>query len=73
MNDPGLEDEGGEEQPPKTRSGHGRGHWLMMLCCVPMIVVAIVLVASGTSLAPLVIALACAGLMAAMMLAVMRG
>lgn len=73
MSDPRFEDEGGEEQPQKTGSGHGRSHWLMMLCCVPMIIVAVALVVSGTSLAPLVIALACAGLMAAMMLAAMRG
>jgi hypothetical protein len=73
MNGPGFKDEGAEQQPSKTESGRGRGHWLMMLCCVPMVIVAIALVASGTSLVPLLIALVCAALMAGMMLAVMRG
>jgi hypothetical protein len=72
MNGPGLEDEGAEQRS-KTDSGRGRGHWLMMLCCVPMVIVAIALVASGTSLVPLLIALVCAAVMAGMMLAVMRG
>jgi hypothetical protein len=29
--------------------GGGHGHWLMIACCIPMLVIAIVLVASGTA------------------------
>jgi drug/metabolite transporter (DMT)-like permease len=31
-----------------TNGSGGRGHWLMMACCVPMLVIVIALVASGT-------------------------
>jgi nitrate/nitrite transporter NarK len=56
---------------PADRIGSsGRGHWLMMACCVPMIVIAVALVASGTvSASFLLFAVACT----AMMFFMMRG
>lgn len=52
-------------------SGHGghRGHgWMMIICCIPMIVIAIVLVATGVaSIGFLFVALACTAMMALMM------
>jgi hypothetical protein len=71
MNGQPPDSNNGENQPEKP--GSSRRHWLMMLCCLPMVIVAVALVATGTSLVPLLIALGCAGVMAAMMLAVMRG
>lgn len=48
----------------------GRGHWLMMACCVPMLVIVIALVASGTvSTGFLLFAALCT----AMMFFMMRG
>lgn len=68
---PAGDEDGVRRQKPGH--GHGRAPWVMMLVCVPMIIVAVALAVSGSALAALVIALACAGLMAAMMLAAMRG
>ena len=48
---------------------HGRGHGLMMIaCCIPMLVIAVVLVATGVA-SPgfLVVALGCMAMMALMM------
>ena len=67
--------------PEKTRSqldepetGHGDeprsgGHsrWMMIACCIPMLVIAGLLVASGAGFGFLVIALLCTVMMAAMM------
>ncbi len=48
--------------------GHGGHGWMMMLCCVPMLVVAIVLVATGVVNAGfLVSAVGCLVMMALMM------
>lgn len=62
QNDPG----------PSGHQGHGWGHGLMMLacCCVPMLLIAFALVASGTAGAGAILfALLCAAMMAAMMFA----
>jgi hypothetical protein len=69
MNNVDSNEDLAEDEPKPEDRGRGHSHWLMVLCCIPMVVVAVALVASGTSLIPLVIALACAGMMAAMMLA----
>ena len=61
MNDPA---------PPNSgHAGHTHGHgWMMMICCIPMIVIAIALVASGTVNASfLLFAAMCAGMMFMMM------
>lgn len=55
-----------------TGTSGGRGHWLMVACCIPMLVIAIVLVASGASIGTLVIAAACTAMMALMMIGMMR-
>ncbi|MFD5246097.1 hypothetical protein ACFWIW_16220 [Amycolatopsis sp. NPDC058340] len=49
----------------KEHGGHG---WLMFACCVPMVVIAIVLVATDVvGIGALVAAVACAAMMAMMM------
>ena len=57
--------------PDTDHVGHGRGHGLMMLaCCVPMLLIAFALVASGVAGAGAILfALFCAAMMAAMMFA----
>jgi hypothetical protein len=46
----------------------GHGHWLMMACCVPMLVIAIVLVATGVaSVGFIFVAIMCTAMMAMMM------
>lgn len=62
------------EQPghePAQQQGHGRGHGLMMLaCCVPMLLIAFALVATGAAGAGAIFyALLCSAMMAAMMFA----
>lgn len=59
--------------PPAERrtgkSGGHRGHsWLMMACCIPMVAIAVALVATGV-VGPsfLLVALACTAMMAMMM------
>lgn len=63
----------GEEQHAGHRllaSGHSGHGWMMLVCCVPMVAIAVVLVATGVvSLGFLVLALACP----AMMFLMMRG
>lgn len=67
-----------EEKAPQTdhpeggRDG-GHGHWLMLACCVPLVAIAVVLVATGVvSAGLLVAALACMAMMGAMMFLMMR-
>lgn len=59
----------GEE--PHEAKGHGHGHGLMMIaCCIPMLIVAGTLVATGAAGASaIVFALLCTAMMAAMMFA----
>ena len=49
--------------------GHGHGHGLMMIvCCIPMLIIAVVLVATGVaSPRVLVAAVACTAMMVLMM------
>ncbi|MHB1433007.1 MAG: hypothetical protein ACYCVZ_12925 [Streptosporangiaceae bacterium] len=50
---------------PGSHGGHG---WMMIACCIPMLVIAVILVATGVaSPAFLVIALGCTLMMALMM------
>ncbi len=55
--------------PKEKGSSHYRGHgWMMIACCIPMPVIAIVLVATGAaSLGFLLVALRCTAMMAMMM------
>ncbi|MFD3920186.1 hypothetical protein [Streptomyces sp. NPDC058595] len=57
-------------QPPDPQQdGHHRGHgWMMIACCIPMIAIAIVLVATGVvSIGFIFVAIACTVMMAVMM------
>ena len=65
------------DQHPTTRSDssdthHGMGHaghgWMMIVCCIPMLIIAFVLVATGVaSVGFIFAALLCTAMMAAMM------
>lgn len=58
---------------PADHAGHGAGShaghgWMMIACCVPMIVIAVALVVTGAvSAGFLVVAALCVGMMALMM------
>ena len=55
-------------------AGHGGHSWMMMACCVPMLVIAIVLVATGVvGVGFIVIAVMCTAMMAMMMGAMDHG
>ncbi len=66
----------GHEHP--TDSGdtdrpHRSHRWAMVACCVPMLVIVAVLLATGTAgLGAIVFAVVCVGIMTAMMLAMPR-
>jgi hypothetical protein len=59
----------GKTAPPVGgHSAHGGHSWMMIACCIPMLVIAIALVATGVvSVGFLFIALACTAMMALMM------
>ncbi len=59
---------------PDRHTGH-RGHsWMMIACCVPMLAIAIVLVATGVAgISFLLVAVMCTAMMAAMMAGMGRG
>ena len=53
---------------PAEPSGHGGHGWMMIACCIPMLVIAVLLVATGVvSAGFLVFAVVCTALMALMM------
>ena len=50
------------------KAKHGRHSWMMIACCIPMLVIAVVLVATGVlSAGFLVVAVGCTAMMALMM------
>jgi hypothetical protein len=52
----------------KAPAGHGAHGWMMMACCIPMLVIAVVLVATGVvNSGFLLTAIACMAMMAVMM------
>lgn len=56
------------------QGAHGGHGLMMMICCVPMVVVAVALVATGTVGSSIIVpVLVCAAMMAAMMLAMPGG
>lgn len=60
--------------PADPNGSGGRSHWLMMACCVPMIVIALALVASGTvSIGFLLFAVLCTSMMFFMMRGMSHG
>lgn len=58
-----------EVQPvDNTHAGHAGHKWMMLICCIPMIAIVAVLIASGTAgSGALLWALGCVAMMAAMM------
>ena len=63
------QDEPIRDRPAVNDDAGHRGHdWMMIACCIPMLVIAIALVATGVA-SPgfLVVALACTAMMALMM------
>ncbi|MFA5773971.1 MAG: hypothetical protein WC864_01175 [Ilumatobacteraceae bacterium] len=56
------------QSPEVNHDNHGRHGWMMIACCIPMLVIAVALVATGTA-SPgfLVFALLCTAMMALMM------
>jgi hypothetical protein len=58
------------QQTPQEDKGTGRGghRWMMIACCIPMLVIAIVLVATGVAGAGFIfVAIMCTAMMAMMM------
>jgi hypothetical protein len=65
-----------ETQHPEhqSESPHGGHRLMMMICCVPMLIIAVALVATGVAgSGAIVAALLCAAMMAAMMFAMPGG
>ena len=52
---------------PKEGGHRGHGRWMMVACCVPMLLIATIAVAAGAGVGFLVIAVMCTLMMAAMM------
>jgi hypothetical protein len=63
---------GGDATHAEHRKGHGHSHWMMIACCVPMVLVAVFLLAGGAGLAAFAPALLCAAMMGLMMLGMSR-
>ena len=58
----------GASHLPHEHGGHGGHGWMMVVCCIPMLAVAISLVAAGVvSAGFLLVALGCTAMMALMM------
>ena len=73
-NDPQDDQIGSTDQnEPTAPEDRGHGHWLMIACCIPMLALAVILVASGAPIGTLVIAIACTAMMGLMMVGMMRG
>ncbi|MDT2006954.1 hypothetical protein FXW78_24665 [Rhodococcus opacus] len=63
-----------DREDPHGAGGRSRHHWVMIACCIPMLVVAVALIATGTvGIGSLVFAVACLGMMAVMMFAMGGG
>ena len=60
--------------PQDTKRGHSGHHWMMIACCIPMLVIAVVLVATGVvGYGFILVAVACTGMMAMMMRGMSHG
>jgi len=55
----------GSKDPDRGHGGHSR--WMMMACCVPMLAIAVAIVASGAGTGFLFVAILCTAMMALMM------
>ena len=53
---------------PEQQDGkHGHSRWMMIACCVPMLVIAVIIALSGAGFGFLFVAVMCTLMMAAMM------
>lgn len=60
-------DRHGHEPDDSNGCVHRRHHWMMLACCIPMLVIAVALVAAGVARPSfLLVALMCTVMMAAM-------
>ena len=64
-----IEDAQGDEKATESR----HGHWLMIACCVPLVLGVVAIFAFGASGALLLPLIACMAMMAFMMVFMMRG
>lgn len=65
---------GHESHTGMSHSGHGGHHWMMIACCIPMLIIAVALVAAGVvSPAFIFVALMCTAMMWFMMRAMGHG
>lgn len=61
-----------ESSQPEKKGGHG--HWMMVACCIPMLAIAVTLVATGVAGASVIlVAVMCTAMMAMMMVGMSRG
>lgn len=67
-------DEHDVQKPPEARRGHGGHGLMMMICCIPMVLIAVLLVVTGVAASgALLWALGCVAMMAVMMFAMGGG
>jgi hypothetical protein len=64
-----IEDARRDEEP----SGGRHSHWLMIACCVPLVLAVLAILAFGASAALLLPLIVCVAMMAFMMIFMMRG
>ena len=55
------------DAPHPEDGKHGHGRWMMIACCVPMLVIAVIIALSGAGLGFLFVAVMCTLMMAMMM------
>jgi hypothetical protein len=60
-------------QTKRDQHGHAGHGWMMMICCIPMLVIAIVLVATGVASVGFIFAAVMCTAMMAMMMSMMGG
>ncbi|GIU94170.1 MAG: hypothetical protein KatS3mg012_0627 [Gaiellaceae bacterium] len=69
-----MNHEAPEAARQQRKTGHAGHGWLMIACCIPMLVIAVALVATGVVGAGfIVIAVACTAMMALMMRGMSHG
>lgn len=56
-----------DHQAAKTKGHGGHSRWMMVACCVPMLLIAVAIVASGAGWGFLIVAATCTAMMALMM------
>ena len=66
-------DHSAAEAPQQSSHSHGGHGWMMIACCIPMLVIAVVLVATGVAGVGFIFAAAICTLMMALMMRGMHG